>query len=94
MPDDGDAVGDPGGRLQPLLATAARRPRVWLPPATLAVLAVVLAQLVRPWPEGPILLTLHGFGPHGITTSDLVVAGLLVVLSAAWVRAVWPQDGP
>lgn len=62
------------------------RPRVWLPFLVLGLVAVFLAEVVEPWPEGRILLTLHGLGPHGITVSDVVVLGAVAVLGAGWLR--------
>ncbi len=52
----------------------------WLPLVVLALTAVFLAEVVEPWPEGRILMTLHGLGPHGITVSDVLVLGVIVIL--------------
>jgi hypothetical protein len=80
-----------------------RRPLAWVPLLALTVVALVLAQAVQPWPEGPVLLTLRGFGPHGIVFSDVVLLVLLVAISLTWLRLVagWarvnaflPSSGP
>lgn len=79
-----------GGRAR-WLHISWRRPAVWAPLAALAGLTWVLAQLVAPWPEGRILLTLTGTGPHGITVSDIVVLVVVGLLSAIW---LWVVSSP
>jgi len=64
-----------------------------MPPVGLAVTAFVVAQIVQPWPEGPILLTQRGLGPHGIVLSDVVLLAVVVMISLAWVRVALQQDG-
>ena len=70
------------------LRTGWRRPVAWVPLTALVVLTGVLAELVEPWPEGPVLLTLTGTGPHGITLSDIVVLVVVGVLSVVWLWAI------
>lgn len=60
----------------------------WLPLVVLALTAVVLAEVVEPWPEGRILMTLHGLGPHGITVSDVLVLGVIVILGLGSLRLI------
>ncbi len=61
-----------------------RQPVAWLPLASLLAVAAVAAA-VQPWPEGPILLTPSGFGPHGVTFSDVLVGAFVVVAAMGWV---------
>ena len=68
-----------------------RRAIVWAPPAALVALAWVLAEVVEPWPEGRVLLTVKGLGPHGVTVSDLILLGILTVLTVAW---LWTVSSP
>ena len=68
-----------------------RRPIVWEPPAALVALAWILADVLEPWPEGRVLLTLKGFGPRGVTVSDVVLLGVIAVLTVAW---LWTASAP
>ncbi len=69
------------------------RPGAWLPVLALVGLAGFLAEVVRPWPEGPILYTPRGLGPHGITASDVVVLAVVVVAVVVWLGCWGRTDG-
>ncbi len=73
------------------LRTGCRRPVVWAPLVALLVLTGTLAQVAAPWPEGPILVTLTGTGPHGIALSDIVVLVVVGLVSAVW---LWVVSSP
>lgn len=75
------------------MASTYLRPGAWLPVLALVVLAAFLAEVVQPWPEGPILLAPRGLGPHGIATSDVVVLALVVAGSALWLTWWGRTDG-
>ena len=86
--DEPAGSGGPSGDVAP---NRYRRPIVWVPPAALVALAWILADVLEPWPEGRILLTLKGFGPRGVTVSDVVLLGVVAVLTVAW---LWTASAP
>jgi len=49
-----------------------------------AAVAAFVAEVLPPWPEGGVLLTLTA--NHGLTWADVVVAGVVAAVSAAWIR--------
>lgn len=68
------------------IATAVKRSLAWVPVAALIATAIVLAEVVKPWPEGWILVTL--VRGRGLTMSDIVVVNFLVVLTLTWLRCL------
>ncbi|MDQ6725932.1 MAG: hypothetical protein M3066_07185 [Actinomycetota bacterium] len=69
------------------------RPGAWLPVVALIGLAGFLAEVVRPWPEGRILYTPRGLGPHGITAADVIVLAVVVVAAVVWLSCWGRTDG-
>ncbi len=84
MVPSGMGANRPAGesQLRATVRNTCRRPSAWLSLASLLAVATVVAA-VQPWPEGPILLTVKGFGPHGLTFSDVVVGAFVVVVAMA-----------
>lgn len=80
----------------PMLSRAAlatyRRPTAWVPIAAVLAIAVYLAEVVEPWPEGGILLSVPGTTSHGLTFSDVVLMAVLVTSSVAWLCFVRVRD--
>lgn len=55
-----------------------------LPVLGLAGVGAVLALVIEPWPEGPVLLTIKGTGPHGLSLSDALMGVALSGAGTAW----------
>lgn len=68
------------------------RPTASVPLLALALSALYLAEVVEPWPEGRILVTLRGLGPHGVTLSDVVVLAAVAALGFGWLRLIAARD--
>jgi len=59
-------------------------PAVWAPVLALVAVAAFVAEVVQPWPEGGVLLTVTA--NHGLTWADVAVVGVVSAVSAAWIR--------
>ena len=73
-------------RRRPARGAGYGRPAAWLPPLALVLLALAVTTVVEPWPEGRVLVTVRGTGPHGVTVSDLVVLAVTALATVLWLR--------